>query len=67
MAEVVNLRQARKAKKRADDRSAAAVNRAAFGRTKAEKAKEKAEAARAAGVLDGARRAPGTSGDDPPA
>jgi hypothetical protein len=37
MTEVVNLRQARKRKARADRESKAAENRVAFGRTKAER------------------------------
>lgn len=37
MAEIVNLRQARKAKARAGKEAEAAANRAKFGRSKAEK------------------------------
>jgi len=37
MAGIVNLRQARKAKVRADREAEAAANRAKFGRTKAER------------------------------
>ncbi|MET0746173.1 MAG: DUF4169 family protein [Microvirga sp.] len=37
MSEVVNLRQARKRKARADREAKAAENRVAFGRTKAER------------------------------
>lgn len=37
MAEIVNLRQARKAKARAEKDQAAEANRAKFGRTKAER------------------------------
>lgn len=56
MADIINLRQARKAKMRLDDESRAAENRAKHGRSKAEKrladmAKRKHEA-----VIDGARR-----------
>ena len=36
MAEIVNLRQARKARKRAEKTAQAAENRVRFGRTKAE-------------------------------
>ena len=36
MAEIINLRQARKNKARADKEARAAQNRVAFGRTKAE-------------------------------
>jgi len=43
MAEIVNLRQARKRKARSDKEARAAENRVAFGRTKAEKRLAKAE------------------------
>ena len=56
MGEVVNLRRARKAKRRAEGTATAAANRAAFGRTRAEKAASTAEADRLARDLDGARR-----------
>ncbi|MBN8818322.1 MAG: DUF4169 family protein [Sphingomonas sp.] len=56
MAEIVNLRMARKAKERARAEQQAAENRAKFGRTKAQKAKDRDEAERAARSLDGARR-----------
>ena len=56
MAEVVNLRLARKAKARAGREAAAAANRVAFGRSKAEKEAAKAETARARRLLDGAKR-----------
>jgi hypothetical protein len=59
MAEIVNLRQARKARARADAQVQAAGNRAAYGRTKAEKQLAKAEAARLRARLDEAKR------DDP--
>ena len=42
MAEIINLRQVRKAKARAEKAAGAAANRAKFGRTKAEKAAEEA-------------------------
>nr|WP_076073244.1 DUF4169 family protein [Sphingomonas montana] len=54
MGEIVNLRQARKAKARVVAAETAAVRRAQFGRSKAGVAGEKAERARAARVLDGA-------------
>lgn len=41
MAEIVNLRQARKAKVRAEKEQAAEANRAKFGRTKAERDRER--------------------------
>ncbi len=59
MGEIVNLRTVRKQKRRAGDEKAAAENRAKFGRTKAEKATEKARAEKAARDLDGHAREPG--------
>lgn len=56
MGDVINLRQARKAKARAAADAKAAANRHAFGRTKAEKHIARDEAARRDAVLDGARR-----------
>lgn len=53
---VVNLRQARKARKRAEKRRDADANAAKFGRTKAEVRKERTEAEKAARDLDGHRR-----------
>ncbi|WP_028965668.1 DUF4169 family protein [Sphingomonas phyllosphaerae] len=55
MGEVVSFRQARKAKTRAAKETQAAANRAAFGRTKAEKAADAAEQARKDALLDGAK------------
>ncbi len=56
MAEIVNLRRARKAKVRATAQTTAAANRAAFGRTKAEKTAATTEIARHDRTLDGAKR-----------
>lgn len=56
MADVINLRTARKAKARSATDSQAAANRAAFGRTKAERAADGDEAARRTALLDGAKR-----------
>lgn len=56
MGEVVSLGKVRKAKARADRETQAQANRAKFGRTKAEKARDKSDADRAARLLDGARR-----------
>ena len=53
MAEVVNLRLARKAKLRAESDKSAAANRAKHGRTKAERERIKAEAERTARDLEG--------------
>ena len=58
MAEIVNLRLARKAGKRAAAAQQAAANRARFGRSAGQKALEEAEAARSQRALDGARREP---------
>jgi len=55
MGDLVNLNKARKAKGKLDKRVAAEANRAKFGRTKAEKDRDKAEAQRAARLLDGAK------------
>ena len=59
MGEVINLRLARKAKKRSDKAREAEANRAKFGRSKAEKAAQHIEQARTERELDGKRR-----GDD---
>jgi hypothetical protein len=58
MAEVVNLRRARKAKMRTAHEEEAASRRRQFGRTKAEKTAEEAERARKARLLEGHRREP---------
>ncbi|MES2291226.1 MAG: DUF4169 family protein [Pseudomonadota bacterium] len=56
MAEIVNLRQARKTKTRKDAAAKADANRAAFGRTRREKDATKDRAALAERLLDGAKR-----------
>lgn len=56
MAEIVNLRTVRKAKAKAEHANEAQANRAKFGRTKAEKARDQAEAERAVRAIDGALR-----------
>lgn len=58
MAEIVNLRRARKAKKRAEAARDADANRIAFGRTKDERALSDKEKALAARKLDGHRLPP---------
>lgn len=58
MGEVVNLRMARKAKKREEAQAQAAANRVAFGRTNAQKQTDAQEKARIAKLLDGAKRDP---------
>jgi hypothetical protein len=56
MAEIVNLRLARKARRRAEAAGTAAQNRALHGRSKGERARDAVEAERLARTLDGARR-----------
>ena len=56
MAEIVNLKRARKHKDRATAEAGAAENRAAFGRTKAEKKLSRAEKDAAQRKLDGHKR-----------
>jgi hypothetical protein len=58
MSDLINLNRARKARARADKAAAAAVNRVIHGRTRAEKLAAKAEAERAARLLDQTRREP---------
>ena len=56
MGDIINLRQARKAKARADRERQAHGNRVKFGRTKAERQIEAAEEERKKRLIDGARR-----------
>jgi hypothetical protein len=56
MAEPINLNKARKARARGKAQAAAAANRAKFGRTKAQKAKEAADAEKLRRALEQARR-----------
>lgn len=56
MAEVINLRRARKARDRQAADATATRNRAAFGRTKAEREAAATEVARLERGLDGAKR-----------
>ncbi len=56
MAEIVNLRMARKQKARADKDAQAEQNRLSFGRTKADKQKSAAEKALADRHVDGHKR-----------
>ena len=55
MGDVVNFNKARKAKAKTEARLTADANRAKFGRTKAEKDRDRVEKARADKLLDGAR------------
>jgi hypothetical protein len=59
MAEIVNLRQARKVRARQSAEAQAAENRARFGRSKAARAAQEAEAERQARLLAGSRLEPG--------
>jgi hypothetical protein len=56
MADIVNLRQARKQKARAEKTAQAEQNRILFGRTKAEKLKQSAEKTLAERLIDGHKR-----------
>jgi len=56
MAEIVNLRRARKAKARAETQATAAENRIQFGRTAQEKKQSAAQKALEAKRLEGHRR-----------
>ena len=56
MAEIVNLRQARKARARLEKEAEAAANRIGFGRTKADKRLEAAKKSLEASKLDGHKR-----------
>lgn len=56
MAEIVNLRMARKARARAAGKAQAAENRALHGQTKAERKATKADMARITRTVEGARR-----------
>jgi len=54
-AEIINLRQARKAKARAEKDAQAEANRRKYGRTKAERMAQEDERIRARSRLDGLR------------
>lgn len=56
MAEIVNLRLARKAKRRGEAETQAAANRAKHGERKSEKLRRRHEAERLARQIEGARR-----------
>ncbi len=53
MADVVNLNRFRKMREREDREKVAEANRVRFGRTKAEKLRDRQERERQAGELDG--------------
>ncbi|WP_294256803.1 DUF4169 family protein [uncultured Sphingomonas sp.] len=56
MADILNLNKARKARAKANAQAEAEANRARFGRTKAEKARDAAETERKVRTLDQAKR-----------
>lgn len=56
MSNIINLRQARKAKARVRKAGEADANRAKFGRTKAERTVAEQDAGRLAKIIDGAFR-----------
>jgi len=56
-ADIINLRQARKTKSRAQKEAAASANRRKFGRTRAEKADDETARNKADHLLDGHRLA----------
>lgn len=62
-AEIVNLRQARKRKARAEKDARADENRILFGRTKAERKQTEFERRRDRAELDGKRREDADGGD----
>jgi hypothetical protein len=62
--EIINLRKARKARKRQDKDARAAENRVVFGRTKAERTVVKAESERTERRIDAHLRAPEKAGED---
>ena len=63
MAEVINLRLARKARQRTAAATSAAQNRARFGRSKGDGARDEAHAERLARTVEGARRERGEPED----
>ncbi len=65
-ADIVNLRQARKAKKRAVREEQAAENRIKFGQTKEQRQKQRAETDMSARHLDGHRRGSNPPDDEMP-
>ncbi|WP_082458486.1 DUF4169 family protein [Sphingomonas sp. Leaf10] len=56
MGDVINLNRFRKARAKAERAHEANANRAKFGRTAAEKARDDADAARRKALLDGVKR-----------
>ena len=58
MAEIVNLNRARKAKAKSEAEATAAANRVKHGRSKAEKANDRAAEARRHALLEGTKLTP---------
>lgn len=56
MADIINLNKARKTRARVASTAKAVENRAKFGRTKAEKARDNADRARNARAIDESKR-----------
>lgn len=65
MAEIINLRLARKARQRREAAATAAEHRARFGRTRGERQRDAAEAKALARTVDGARREPSSEDQQP--
>ena len=65
MADVINLRRARKDKARREHEREAAANRRRFGRTKPQKSADQDAAARSGRSLDGKRLLPDKSDERP--
>ncbi len=59
MGDVVNLRKWRRAKAKEDEAAQSAANRAAFGRTRAQKQRDEAEESQRRALLDKAKLEPG--------
>jgi hypothetical protein len=66
MGEIINLRQARKARDRKAAEQAAAEARVRHGRTKGQRAKERTEAERLARTVDQSRREPAPADPENP-
>ncbi|MGB3537250.1 MAG: DUF4169 family protein [Mesorhizobium sp.] len=64
MADIVNLRMARKHKARADKERVAEQNRALHGRSRIERERDRQEVEKAEKFIDGHRRSPVTGSDE---
>ena len=63
MAEIINLRAAKKARSKSEARAQADANAAKFGRTKAERSLDQAREGKAQATLDAHKRASDTDSD----